>query len=183
MNEISETLKLGSYFLDKVAWGARAGHQTRLRLTDYIAARPAVGVFKLSLQGMKRIDTAFAAEAIVGLVADHCGSRPICVVDLSDADLRANLAAAAQQSRVSVMVWQGAEGEALGLRAGSAAHQALTFALRRGEVRAADFSAEAGVSISNASTRFNKLWRASLLLRQEHTASSGGKEYVYRPVQ
>jgi hypothetical protein len=154
----------------------------RVKLTSFIAAQPGDGVIKLSVGGMKRIDVGFAFEAIVGLAADHCGKRPFCVTDLTDSDLRANLRAAAEQFPFAVMAWDGHQAEALGLRAGSAPHQALTFALARGSACAAEFAAAAGVSISNASTRFNNLWARGLLQRTESTARSGGREYLYHPV-
>lgn len=182
MNENSHTVRLGTFILEKEGWGAHAGRQMREKLTGYLAAQGGEGVVKLSMQGMKRIDVAFAFEAIVGLAAQHAGMRPFCVVDLADADLRANIRAAAEQLRFAVMTWDGQKGEALGLRTGSAAHQALAFALDRPQVRAAEFSAAAGVSISNASSRFHHLWTRGLLQRSESTASSGGVEYLYRPV-
>jgi hypothetical protein len=183
MNENSQVLRLGTFILNKEGWGARDGRNMRAQLTGQIALHRAGGVVKLSLSGMKRIDVAFAFEAIVGLAAAHGGARPFCVIDLADPDIRANLAAAADQFPFPVMTWNGQQGEALGLRPGSAAHDALAFALARPEVRAAEFSAAAGVSISNASSRFHNLWARGLLLREASMASSGGKEYVYRPVR
>jgi hypothetical protein len=182
MNEISQVVRLGRFLPQREGWGTLAGSQLRGKLAGHVAALPGEGVIKLSLVGIKRIDVAFAAEAIVGLVADHRGKRPICVVDLADPDLRTNLAAAAQQVKVPVMVWNGHNGDALGLRPGSALHQALVFALGRTAVRAAEFAEAAKVSISNASTRLYKLWTMGLLQRSKGSASSGGKEYVYRPV-
>jgi hypothetical protein len=182
MNEKSHVLRLGNFLPDKQGWGAEAGRKVRDKLTHWIAGFSGAGVVKLSLSGVKRIDIAFAGEAIVPLAAEQVGKRPFCVIDLADPDLRANLAAAAAQLKVPVMAWHGLEGEALGLRPGSALHQALAFALERGEVRAAQFATKAGVSISNASWRYNRLTAAGLVVRIPGTAKSGGKEHRYRPV-
>jgi hypothetical protein len=183
MNETSHTVRLGRFVPKLDAWGASAGQAIRTQLSQHIAAAPEAEVIRLSMQGMKRIDTAFALEAIVRLVDEYRATRPICVVDLADPDITDNLRAAAERIKVAVLAWNGGTARALGLRVGSAAHQALVFALARSEVRAAEFAAHAGVSISNASSRFKGLWERGLLLRTCEAASSGGKEYVYWPVR
>ena len=124
----------------------------------------------------------FAAEALVGLVARYGGERRLCLVDLTDADITENIAAAAERMQVPVTIWQGHRVQVLGVPPGSGARHALAFALARPQVRAADYAAAAGLSITNASSRLNRLWSSGCLLRRAGSASSGGAEYVYRPI-
>ena len=52
MNETAHTFNLGSFLLDKQGWGRAAGVRIQHMLQDYLEARPAVGLFRLSMQGM-----------------------------------------------------------------------------------------------------------------------------------
>jgi hypothetical protein len=56
----------------------------------------------------------------------------------------------------------------------------LSFALTRGQARAAEFAeAKTGMSIANASTKFKQLWEQGFLLRRESVADTGGIEFIY----
>ena len=57
---------------------------------------------------------------------------------------------------------------------------AFRFALSTPESRAAEYATSAkGVSITNASSKFKKLWEQGFLLMRESAAESGGVEYSY----
>jgi hypothetical protein len=158
LNENFHTLQLWQFLPAREGWGSPAGAAVRQKLAAAIAARPDVGLFRLSLQNVKRLDVTFAAAAIVGLIEEHRTRARLCLVNLADADLIENIAAAAGRAQVPVTIWTGEGVQVLGLTPGSAGHDALAFALARPQgVRAADFARAAGVSIANASSRFKQL--------------------------
>jgi predicted transcriptional regulator len=71
----------------------------------------------------------------------------------------------------------------VGLQPAQGTVDALQFALVKPEVRAAEFAAVSGTSITNASTKFKQLWDQGFLLRQERNAESGGVEFLYRRIR
>jgi predicted transcriptional regulator len=52
----------------------------------------------------------------------------------------------------------------------------------RPQTRAAEFAAEKGISIANASMKFKQLWDQGFLLRRESTSDTGGVEFVYQRI-
>jgi hypothetical protein len=78
------------------------------------------------------------------------------------------------------MVWDGDRVRVIGVEPSQGNREALSFALSRPIVRAAEFAqAVPDMLIANASTKFKQLWEQGFLLRREATAESGGVEFVY----
>lgn len=183
MNQNANTLMLWHYMAGREGWGRHAGARVWGKLEGHIAGRPRVGLWRLSLQNVKRVDVGFASVAIVGLV-EHC--QPdihVCLVNVTDADVAENITAAAERMAVPVTVWNDGNPGILGPAPRSALGDALAFAFTRpAGVRACDYAPAAGISITNASSRFKELWERGYLLRQQTVASSGGTEFIYRPI-
>lgn len=182
MNENVHTLRLFNYLSAGEGWGRLAGSKARQKLAQSIGAQRSTGVFRISLQSVRRLDVAFASEALVGLIKDSGGIKPICLVDLADHDIRENIAAAAERMKVPLTVWNGAQAEVLGPAPSLGTRDALAFALARAQVRAAEFAQVAGISTANASTKFRQLWDEGFLIRSDGTSPSGGAEYLYRRI-
>lgn len=183
MNENAKTIPLRNYVTALEGWGHQAGIKVRDKLQAIIDAEPAIGLCRLSMAGIKRLDVSFATEAIALLVARNRGARQICLTELADVDVRENIAAAAERTQVAITVWTGVTVEVLGLGPGAAVQDALAFALARPQgVRAAEYAAACGLSIANASSRLKQLWERGFLLRQPGSAGSGGVEFLYRPI-
>lgn len=182
MNQNSGALNLGMYLPQKEGWGRAAGGRLRQKLAAAIDGQRDVGLFRISLQGIKRLDVAFVSSALVSLVQQYLGTKSICLVTVTDSDVLENIAAAADRMEVPVTVWNGHVAQVFGLSPRFAAYDALTFALARSEVRATEYAAATGVSITSASSRFKHLWEKGFLARREGTAKSGGSEFVYRPI-
>ena len=153
--------------------------------------RSAQGQTAKAQQVENRIDLArqtaqhitFASEAIVGLIDHYRSTAYLCLSHLTDEDIIDNIAAAAERANVPLTIWNNQGAAVLGMEEGSADHDALLFALARPlGVRAAEYAAAAGVSITNASSRFKRLWEKRILLRTRASAPSGGAEFVYRPI-
>lgn len=182
MNEIAvEPLRFRDFMGEDDGWGRVAGREAYRRLMEFVEARPGAVVFRVSLQGVHRIDISFASETIVEIARRFRGRKGFCFVDLTDADQIENWAAAAQRAGQPVMSWEdGGKSVTLGLEPSQGNAEAFRFALARPESRAAEYAASASnISIANASNKFKQLWEQGFLLRREAVAESGGVEYVY----
>ena len=182
MNQIpSLDLRLREFMDGDEGWGREAGRVTGQRLIGFIEKNPGILVFRVSLTDVRRVDISFASETIVELARKHRGQKGFCLLDLVDMDQRENWEAAARRAKQPITIW-GSNGKPafLGVDPSQGTVDALTFALKKSEVRAAEYAAlDKTVSITNASTKFKQLWEQGFLLRREAAAESGGLEYVY----
>jgi len=180
MNETTERIKLRNFMDGSEGWGREQGRKVYPALLDFVEGRPGVMVFKVSLEGVKRIDISFASETIVELARRFRGNKGFCFVDLADADVAENWDAAASRKAQPLMSWSHGKARALGVSPSQGTLGAFEFALQRPRTRAAEFAAATqGMSIANASTKFKQLWEQGFLLRREDVAESGGVEYSY----
>jgi hypothetical protein len=167
-------------FLDtSEGWGRVQGRAVYQRLLDFVESMSGVMVFKVSMAGIRRVDISFASETVVELARRFRGSKGFCIIDLKDADLIENWEAAALKKEQPLLVWEDGNARVIGAEPSQGNREALAFALQRPAVRAAEFSETAGITIANASTKFNQLWKQGFLLRRESTADSGGVEFIY----
>lgn len=166
-------------------WGRAAGRETHVRLVDFVEANPGVLIFRISNEGVRRIDISFASESVVELARRYRGKKGFCFVGLSDEDQRENWGAAAQRAGQPIMSWdETGRLIVLGPEPSSGNADAFAFALGRQEAKAAEYAGHRkNMSITNASSKFKQLWEQGFLLRRESAAESGGVEYVYLPIK
>lgn len=176
------SLMLRSLTINPECWGRAAGEKIQLVLINRIAAAPPGDIWRLSLQGVTRLDVTFASAALVAVVQHFLGTRGICVSEPASEDVTGNLAAAAEWIGVPITVWQGSSAKVLGPAPSSSLREALTFAHARGQTFARDLADAHDLTITNASTRLRCLWDGGYLLREEVAAPSGGTEFVYVPI-
>jgi hypothetical protein len=168
---------------ETIAWGRPQGRSVFEKLVSFVEKHPGQLLFKLSMEGVERIDGSFASEAIVELVRRYVGIKGICLTELADDENRFNIDLAARRMNVPVAVWNGGAIEMIGGQPSSGTREALDFVLSRSEARAADFvGVRTNVSIANASTKFKQLWEQGFLMRSESAADSGGVEFLYRRI-
>lgn len=161
-------------------WGREEGHDVYQRLLDFVETHPMVTVFRVSMHGVRRVNTGFASETLVELAWRYRGTKGFCIVDLQNADVIENWNAAAERKRQPLVLWTNEGAKVIGAQPSRGARDALQFALERPQVRAAEFvEAAPDISISNASSKFKLLWEQGFVLRQEDVADSGGMEFVY----
>lgn len=182
MNENSQLL-LREFMTEDDGWGRPAGRETFAKILSFVESRPGVVVFRVSLKGVRRVDISFASETIVEMARKYRTFKGFCFADLEDADQQENWNAAADRAKQPLFKWEGELPAIIGPQPSQGTVDALQFALLRPEVRAAEFAAESGTSITNASTKFKQLWDQGFLLRTERNAESGGVEFVYRRIR
>ncbi len=164
-------------------WGRTLGRGVYQKLLSYVEARPEQTSFRISMEGVGRIDVSFASETVVELIRRYRGIKGICLVDLDDQDLIDNIDAAAARVKVPVLIWTGKTPRVVGIEPSSGNREAFAFALARPQARAAEFAESVvGMTIANASTKFKQLWEQGFLMRNESAADSGGVEFVYQRI-
>lgn len=183
LNERSKVVRLRDFMNEPEGWGRAQGREVYQRLLDFVEASPGVVVFRISMKGVRRVDISFASETIVELARRYRGSKGFCLVDVDNADVIENWEAAATKKGQPIVIWEGKDGRVIGPEPSQGNRDALFFALRRSQVRAAEFAeATPGMSIANASTKFKQLWDQGYLLRHESVADTGGVEFVYHRI-
>jgi hypothetical protein len=166
-------------------WGRTAGRETHRRLVEFVETNPGVLAFRISNEGVRRIDISFASESVVELARRYRGKKGFCFVGLTDEDQRENWAAAAQRAGQPITSWDERGGFiVLGPGPSQGNADAFQFALGKQEAKAAEYAAaRKNISITNASSKFKQLWEQGFLLRRESVAESGGVEYVYMRIR
>lgn len=149
------------------------------RLLGFVESHPGTVVFKISMKEVRRIDMSFASETIVELARRYRRAKGFCLIDLTDRDMIENIDAAGEKKEQPMLVWGEKSADLIGPEPSEGTRQAFEFAMGRPQARAAEFAAEKGVSIANASMKFKQLWEQGFLLRRESTADTGGVEFVY----
>jgi len=161
-------------------WGRSQGRDVYGKLIDFIEANPGVMIFKIALEGVRRMDFSFASETLIEFARRYRGHKGFFFSAPIDPDMVENLDAAAEKKSQPLMVWNGEECRIIGMSPSQGASDALRFALQRETTRASEFAtANPKVSIANASMKFKQLWEKGFLLRREDISGSGGVEYVY----
>jgi hypothetical protein len=180
MNENSTMIQLYDFMSTQEGWGREQGRRVYQKLIAFVEATPGVLIFKVSLEGVKRVDISFASETIIELAHRYRCNKGFCLVDLTDQDMLENWDAGATRKGQPIMVWKGKKGRVIGVEPSRGNLGALKFALERGQTRATEFAAATPkMSIANASTKFKQLWEQGFLLRREDVAESGGVEFTY----
>jgi len=181
MNQIPAVdLRIREFMDEEEGWGRIAGRKTYQQLLEFVDEHPGAVVFKISLEGVRRVDISFASETVVELARKHRGKKGFCFIDLIDSDQRENWQAAALRGMQPIVSWDKSDKPTiLGPEPSQGNADALKFALKKREARASEFASAHDVSITNASTKFKQLWEQGYLLRREATAESGGVEYAY----
>ena len=183
LNEKVMVIKFREFMDEPEGWGRMAGREVYQRLLEFVEANPEVIVFRVSMEGVRRVDISFASETLVELARRYRGVKGFCLVDLDDVDMIENWEAAAAKKSQPIVLWAGDDGRVIGAEPSQGNRDALLFALSRPQVRAAEFTeTRRGMSIANASTKFKQLWTQGFLLRRERTSDSGGVEFVYQRI-
>ncbi len=184
MNQMpSPVVRLAELMESNEAWGRTKGREVFQQLIHEVESHPGATVLRISLSGVRRVDISFASETVVELARRYRGAKGFCLENVVDDDMLENWDAAAERKEQPLMVWEGNECRVIGITPTPGNTPAFQFALRRRRVSASEFAAAKGTSITNASMKFNHLWKQGFLLRQEDVSPSGGREYSYYSIR
>ena len=174
-------IRLKDFMDGTEGWGRGQGREVYQKLIDCVEAHPGVMVFRVSLEGIRRVDISFASETVIEIAKKYRRTKGFCFIDLTDKDMLENWEAAAERKVQPMMVWDGDLGHVIGVQPSQGNLAAFKFALEKQQrTRATEFAADnKDISIANASTKFKNLFEQGFLLRREESADSGGVEYLY----
>lgn len=159
-------------------WGREQGRTIYQRLISVVEDNPGIPIFRVSLNGVNRVDASFASETVVEIARRYRTDRGFCFVDMPSLNQAENWDAAALKKEQPLMLWQDGL-TILGPAPSAGVKAAFEFALERESVRASVFSDAADVKITGASAKYKQLWQQGYLLRREGVQKSGGVEFVY----
>jgi hypothetical protein len=180
MNENFAKIELHNIMGSTEGWGRTKGRIVFNKLINYVEAHSGVMIFRVSLEGVKRVDISFASETIVELARRFKGKKGFCFINLNNSDMVENWEAAAERKAQPLIIWQAKEARVIGVQPRVGLLGAFNFAMKQPQSRAAEFAAATpGMTIANASNKFKLLWEQGFLLRREDMAGSGGVEFVY----
>lgn len=182
MNENFQVLFLRKFMNRPDGWGRSEGREVYSRLVNFVEENAGTMVFKVSLDGIRRLDMSFASETLAELARRYRRTRGFCLVDLADKDIAENIDAAAEKKDQPLLIWEGKSARVIGGAPSEGTREAFQFAMGRPECRASEFATQKGISIANASMKFKQLWNEGFVLRRESTADSGGVEFVYQRI-
>jgi len=184
MNEKFEIIRLLDFMDSPEGWGRSQGREVYQKLLDFVETHSGVTVFRISLDGVRRVDISFASETVIELARRYRTNKGFCFIDLADKDMLENWEAAAERKGQPIMVWGKGGGRVIGVQPSQGNMGAFNFALERPFARTVEFaSSTPGMTIANASTKFKQLWMQGFLLRREDASGSGGIEYSYSRIE
>lgn len=195
---IRVSLRLRDYMDAEDASGVAEGRVVHARLLESVERHlvqvgPAMVVFAISLQGVRRTDASFPRESVMQLAYRFRQQHGFCLWHLDDSDLLENWEAAANRRGQPVVLWHATETgykeHLLGPRLTEGLRGVFNLLLcvaqkpveqsNFPEMATADVAAQLGLSISNTSNKLKTLWTEGYIVRREQTAPSGGIEHRY----
>ena len=183
MNQIEARVLPLADFMDRPeGWGRSQGREVYQRLLGFVEENPGVGVFRISMHGVQRMDISFSSEAIVELARRFRRIKGFCLTDVTDSDLLENIDAACVKKDQPMLVMRDRAQALIGPSPSEGTREAFEFAMKHPEVRASELVIEKDISLPNASMKLKRLWDQGFLLRNEAIADTGGVEYRYRRI-
>lgn len=174
------TILLRTCMSSATGWGHVQGRKTREALYASLQNCPQGSSVRLSLDGVERLDVSFAREAIIDLARDERGRRGICLAEVLNPDLLANLDGAAWRGEQPLVVWDRQElPSVIGQEPSAGLRKMFQYVLSVPSTRTSEAATALSLHIPNASNKLKQLWSAGYILRQELRAASGGLEFEY----
>jgi len=160
-------------------FGNVQGREALRKLLDYVDSITD-SVIEVSLEGIEATDASFPRESVISMAKQLRGEKWFYLTGFCSADLLDNWDYGAKAKQQSLLVWDGSTPDYIGPELNSSTRQLLQYVLQHGCVTTASVAKGTGISVPNASTRLKKLVNEGLVLREEETAPSGGKEFIYK---
>ncbi len=179
MNEIRATIKIKDFMDTPDGWGREQGHAVFQKLLSFVESNQNISIFKISMDGVKRIDASFPRESIMELAKRYQSKKGFYLTDIVNIDIIDNLDAAALKKEQPIYIWNGDEFQQIGAQPSTGLKDVLNYAVQRVSVTATEISEKLNIKMTNTSTKLKKLVSDGFLIRQEESAASGGKEYRY----
>jgi hypothetical protein len=179
MNQNGATIYLRQLMDRDDGWGNAEGREVFQRLLKKIEADPTKGVYRVSLDGVRRTDASFPRESVIELARRFRGNKGFCLVDIADPDLLDNWDAAAAKRDQPITVWRNGKPEIIGRKPTAGNGDVLNYVLSNSEATAANTAKQLKLQLTNASTKLRQLEKEGFIMRRDEVSPTGGIEYKY----
>ena len=174
---------LRHYLSSDMGWGIDKGVSIRHQLDREISKFPPC-VVGLDLSGIRLLDVSFSREVVVETLRRYRPAYQFIIMNPENEVVVENLEAALERRGDTALLRKkdgkfGLVGSRLGAALGSVfgTVEQLSEATSR-----TILTQHPNLSIQNCSNKLKELWQMGLLIREEASAKSGGKECVYRSI-
>lgn len=159
-------------------FGSVEGKKCFHKLKSAIEQNPLSKVVEICLKDVLIADVTFLRESIVSLAKFYRGSKFIVVL-ASDERISSNWEGATNAISVNLQFVASGNIDYIGPRIGKVDRAILNTLNEQHSATSNDVSRKLLISVQNASSRLKHLFKMGLLMREEGTAGSGGKEFTY----
>lgn len=166
-----------------VAFGNQEGREVYQAISMYIDEHPEYCIFEVSLRGIDATDASFPRESIVSLAKNFRGEKAFYLTNFKNKDLIDNWQYGAEAKEQPLLIRHEDKHLWIGPKVNSATQELLDFIYEQPRVTTSLIANHFDVSIPNASMKLKKLFNQGYILGEKETASSGGYEFVYRPIK
>ena len=166
-----------------VAFGNKEGLKVYQAISMYIDEHPEYSIFEVSLRGIDATDASFPRESIVSLAKNFRGEKAFYLTNFKNKDLIDNWQYGAEAKKQPLLIKHEDKQLWIGPKVNSATQELLDFIYEQPRVTTSLIANHFDVSIPNASMKLKKLFNQGYILGEKETASSGGHEFVYRPIK
>lgn len=135
-------------------------------------------VIEIDVSGVQVADVSFLRESVVNLVKHFLGKKFFIVYGF-DGKISSNWEGAANSGGVNIATLKNGIVDYIGPKMGARDRDILTRLYKTGSETSPRISLATNVSVSNASSCLNRLFKKGLIYRDIGSAVSGGKEYTY----
>lgn len=168
-----------------VGWGVEQGKTVHHQLDLELSKVNGSSVIELDLRGIEQADVSFCREAIVEIVRKYRPGRQFFLANFENEVIVENLdAALRRRNQTGLLRLQDGSYSLIGKPIGVDMESMLRDVETMGEATARQIIQRHNkLKIQNCSNKLKALWQLGLLVRDESSAPSGGREYVYKPVK
>lgn len=186
MNENSTTIRLRDLISSSDAWGHEEGREVYSKLLRIVESNPSVGIFRISLEGVKRTDSSFPRESVIELAKRFRGSKGFYLTDIASQDLFDNWDMAAIKKKQPLFIWKNKDDDSyqiIGPQPSRGNKEVFEYVVSVSHATAVSCARALGLKLTNVSSKLKYLCEQGFLLRRDETALSGGIEYDYFPIK
>lgn len=179
----SNLIKLRDFLEEPIAIGNQEGREVYQALLKDIDKNPQISIFEISLAGVDATDASFPRESIVSLAKNLRGEKAFYLTNFKNKDLIDNWQYGAEAKEQPLLIHHESKKFWIGPKVNSATQELLDFIYEQQKFTTSLIANHFDVSIPNASMKLKKLFNQGYILGEKETASSGGHEFVYRPIK
>jgi hypothetical protein len=179
------TIVVHRFMNSSEGWGVDQGKAVYQQLDMEIGKINGASVIELDLKEIDQADVSFFREAIVEILRRYRPGRQFFLTNIENEAIVENLDAAfARRDETGLLRFHDGSYKLIGKAIGSEMESMLREVETLGETTSRQLiQRHKKLKIQSCSNRLKGLWELGLLIREESSAPTGGKEYIYRPVR